>query len=178
MSETLSNSPPPADSSMLLGKLLSNPDLIRNIASMLGTSNIGATEQTAPAPPAVPSTSNVGTTEQTAPAPPAVPSTSGEGAVADGISRVLSNPEMMAKLPEVMKMLAPMMQPSQSSTGESASVSATSVTSAHAGGGHDRRGCRNDLLVALKPFLSPERCRAIDMLLGLSRLGDALQKMI
>ena len=159
MSETLSNSPPPADSSMLLGKLLSNPDLIRNIASMLGASNIGATEQTAPAPPAV-------------------PSTSGEGAVADGISRVLSNPEMMAKLPEVMKMLAPMMQPSQSSTGESVSVSDTSVTSAHAGGGHDRRGCRNDLLVALKPFLSPERCRAIDMLLGLSRLGDALQKMI
>jgi hypothetical protein len=34
------------------------------------------------------------------------------------------------------------------------------------------------LLIALKPFLSPERCRAIDMLLGLSRLGDALQKMI
>jgi hypothetical protein len=87
---------------------------------------------------------------------------------------VLSNPEMMAKLPEVMKMLAPMMQQTQSA--QSASVPA-STTPSHVGG-QDRKGCRNDLLIALKPFLSPERCRAIDMLLGLSRLGDVLQKMI
>ena len=154
MSEISSNAPPPADSGALLGKLLSNPDLIRNISSMLAATNSGDGEQKASAP---------------------LVSTSGNGeAMADGISRVLANPEMMAKLPEVMKMLAPMMQPTQSAQGASVPASATSSQ----GGGQDRKGCRNDLLIALKPFLSPERCRAIDMLLGLSRLGDVLQKMI
>lgn len=154
MSELASNSPTSTDSGALLGTLLSNPDLIRNISSMLGGTNTGTTEQAVPTPSSTPPLNNE--------------------TVADGISRVLSNPEMMAKLPDVMKMLAPMMQQTQSAQGASVPASATP---SH-GGGHDRRGCRNDLLLALKPFLSPERCRAIDMLLGLSRLGDVLQKMI
>ena len=160
MSETFSNSSPPTDASALIGKLLSNPDLLRNLSSVLGASGTGTTP-----------TSEA----QTPPSPPNVPPAENNQAVADGISRVLSNPEMMAKLPDVMKMLAPMMQQVQSPGGESLPASAAP---AHEGGGYDRRGCRNDLLLALKPFLSPERCRAIDMLLGLSRLGDALQKMI
>jgi hypothetical protein len=147
MSDIETTSQKSADPSALLGSLLSNPDLLRNISSMLG----GGTT----------------TAEQ---APSAPPSASSEG-VADGISRVLSNPEMMAKLPDVMKMLAPMVQGAQSSP-------PVSLSPAREQGERDRRGCRNDLLIALKPFLSPERCRAIDMLLGLSRLGDALQKMI
>lgn len=150
MSDIESTSPKPTDTGALLGSLLSNPDLIRNISSMIGGANAGG-----------------------APTPTAALPLSNE-TVAQGISGVLSNPEMMAKLPDVMKMLAPMMQQTSSAAG--ASVPAI-ATSAHAGE-RDRRGCRNDLLVALKPFLSPERCRAIDMLLGLSRLGDALQKMI
>ncbi|MBE6699156.1 MAG: hypothetical protein E7584_02815 [Ruminococcaceae bacterium] len=155
MSDIESTSPKPADSGALLGTLLSNPDLIRNISAMLGKSGDGATEEASPQPTNLPPLGN-------------------NEAVTDGISRVLSNPEMMAKLPDVMKMIAPMMQQTQSSQGASVPASATP---SH-GGGHDRRGCRNDLLIALKPFLSPERCRAIDMLLGLSRLGDVLQKMI
>lgn len=155
MSELAPKSVAPSDTSALLGSLLSNPDLIRNISSMLGQSGQATTEQATPQPANLPP---LGSNE----------------AVADGISRVLSNPEMMAKLPEVMKMIAPMMQQTQPADGASAPASATP---SH-GGGHDRRGCRNDLLIALKPFLSPERCRVIDMLLGLSRLGDALQKMI
>lgn len=158
MSDIESSAPPSADAGALLGKLLSNPDLMRSLSSILGKSGegIGAVEQQAP---------------QTSPSPP--PSENPQ-AMADGISRVLSNPEMMAKLPDVMKMLAPMMQSTQSSQDTAAPAS---VTPSH-GGGKDRHSCRNDLLLALKPFLSPERCRAIDMLLGLSRLGDVLQKMI
>lgn len=155
MSELASNSPTSADSGALLGTLLSNPDLIRNISSILGKPGGGATEETSTPPT---NSQPLGNNE----------------AVADGISSVLSNPEMMAKLPEVMKMIAPMMQQTHPSQGASVPASAKAVN----GGGHDRRGCRNDLLIALKPFLSPERCRAIDMLLGLSRLGDVLQKMI
>ena len=152
MSDIESTSPKPTDPSALLGSLLSNPDLMRNISSMLGGANTETAEQTTPS----------------AAQPPT------NEAVAEGISRVLSNPEMMAKLPDVMKMLAPMMQGTQSSPGESSPVSVTLSHSEE----KDRHGCRNDLLIALKPFLSPERCRAIDMLLGLSRLGDVLQKMI
>lgn len=158
MSDLASNSPPSADAGALLGKLLSNPDLVRNISSMLGASGEG-----------------VRTAEQQVQQnPSSQPLVDNSQAMEDGISKVLSNPEMMAKLPEVMKMLAPMMQQTQSAQGGSVPASATL---SH-GGERDRRGCRNDLLIALKPFLSPERCRAIDMLLGLSRLGDVLQKMI
>lgn len=150
MSDIESGAPTPsADAGALLGKLLSSPDLMKNLSSVLGAS--GTVDPTASVSASA-STENVG----------------------EGISRVLSNPEMMAKLPDVMKMLAPMMQQGSSS---GASVPAVAAAS-HGGGERDRRGCRNDLLVALKPFLSPERCRAIDMLLGLSRLGDALQKML
>ena len=150
MSDIESGAPTPsADAGALLGKLLSSPDLMKNLSSVLGAS---------------------GTVDPTA----SVSASASAENVGEGISRVLSNPEMMAKLPDVMKMLAPMMQQGSSS---GASVPAVAAAS-HGGGERDRRGCRNDLLVALKPFLSPERCRAIDMLLGLSRLGDALQKML
>ena len=158
MSEIESSSPPVADAGALLGKLLSNPDLLRNISSAIGSSAAAGAGETTPAP----------TPESSSSAPQ-------EGAVTDGISRVLNNPEMMAKLPDVMRMLAPMMQNSAPASEASVPVSAAVSNS---GGVKDRRGCRNDLLLALKPFLSPERCRAIDMLLGLSRLGDALQKMV
>ena len=154
MSDTESNAPKPTDASALLGSLLSNPDLLRNISSMIGKSGDGATEKNESQPISSPSVAN-------------------NEAVTDGISRVLSNPEMMAKLPDVMKMIAPMMQGPQSLPGESSPTSASLQS-----GAKDRHGCRNDLLIALKPFLSPERCHAIDMLLGLSRLGDVLQKMI
>ena len=150
MSDIESGAPTPsADAGALLGKLLSSPDLVKNLSSVLGAS---------------------GTADPTA----SVSASASAENVGEGISRVLSNPEMMAKLPDVMKMLAPMMQQGSSS---GAPVPAVAPPS-HGGGERDRRGCRNDLLVALKPFLSPERCRAIDMLLGLSRLGDALQKML
>ena len=155
MSDIESNSPKQMDASALLGSLLSNPDLMRNISSMLGKSEDGGAEKAVAQPAKAPPIEN-------------------GDVMTDGISRVLSNPEMMAKLPDVMRMIAPMMQQTQSIRGENSSSSATSSQSET----KDRRGCRNDLLIALKPFLSPERCRAIDMLLGLSRLGDVLQKMM
>lgn len=149
MSEIESNAPKSTDPSALLGSLLSNPSLLHNISAMLGGGNVVAEEKTEFASPA---------------------QSSNNESVAEGISRVLSNPEMMAKLPDVMKMLAPMVSQPQSQPSQEIQTEKKTE--------RDRKSCRNDLLVALKPFLSPERCRAIDMLLGLSRLGDALQKMI
>ena len=162
MSDIEPSTPPSADAGALLGKLLSNPDLIRNISSMISNSGEGA-----------------GTAEQQTPQTSSSQAFQGNSqAMAEGLSRVLSNPEMMAKLPDVMRMLAPMMQQTSPPSGESVPTSASAIVSTSHNGHRDRHACRNDLLLALKPFLSPERCRAIDMLLGLSRLGDVLQKMI
>ena len=47
------------------------------------------------------------------------------------------------------------------------------------GDGDNRRGCdrREALLCSLKPYLSPEKCAAVDYLIRLSRVGDAIRAL-
>ena len=47
----------------------------------------------------------------------------------------------------------------------------------HKGG--EGKGCarREALLLALKPYLSPDRCAAVDYLLRLARVGDAIRSL-
>lgn len=45
------------------------------------------------------------------------------------------------------------------------------------GGGRSLCGRREALLLALKPYLSPARCAAVDYLIRLSRVGDAIRAM-
>lgn len=85
----------------------------------------------------------------------------------DGLATVLSNPELLAKLPDVMAMLKPM----QDANG---SLSAPPSEKA---GRRSREDCRNDLLLALKPFLSPERCQAVDAMLRISKLGTVISRI-
>ncbi len=94
------------------------------------------------------------TTENTIPPAPA------SGLPIDGLASVLSNPELMAKLPQMMAMLAPMLSSLPANTSHPAPKSTDD--------------CRNDLLLALKPFLSPERCQAIDTMLRIAKLGTIL----
>lgn len=121
-----------------LEKLLSNPELIRTIGSIMG-----APSESSPDAPAD-----------------------------DGLSRVLSDPELMAKLPKVVEMLKPMLQ----STPASTSTPAESIPTA-ARPSAPPHSCRDDLLLALKPFLSPERAATIDVILRLGRLGSVLQAL-
>ena len=81
----------------------------------------------------------------------------------DGLASVLSNPELMAKLPQMMSMLAPML----SSTQAPAQSNAPKSTEDY----------RNDLLQALRPFLSPERSQAIDAMLRIAKLGTILRQI-
>lgn len=122
-----------------LGKLLSNPELIRKIGTIVG----------APSDPV-----------QSTP-------------VSDGLSRVLSDPELMAKLPQIMEMLKPTIQSAPSdaaATSEALPVIAPNpIAPPHS---H-----RDHLLLALKPFLSPERAATIDMLLRLERLESVLRTL-
>lgn len=91
--------------------------------------------------------------------------------LSDGISRVLSDPAMMAKLPQMIELLKPMLV-SSGEKGEAIPASANTQAALP----KDVR-CRNDLLLALKPFLSYERAAAVDAILRLSHLGNVLQTL-
>lgn len=75
---------------------------------------------------------------------------------------ILSDPSIMAKLPEVISVLRPML-------GNVGHEKEHTKSAPHAG---DRRMA---LLCALKPYLSPRRCEAIDYITRISRLGDVMK---
>ena len=139
----------------MLERLLANPDLLRSVGSLLKSS-----AQPATAPTSASAESDTVDTESTQ-TPPVVPSMT-----SDGLSRILSDPDTLKKLPQMMKALRPML-------GEAgASVPASAVGHPH--GQPSPHNCRDDLLLALKPFLSPHRAEAVDMIIRLSRLGNVL----
>ena len=128
--------------------LLSNPALLETLSGLLG---------------GVQSPPNAEQAHHTSESPP----TDGDAmkqAAADGIARVLSDPSLMARLPQIMETVKPML------AGEKAHP--------HEGGdAHNVAKCRNDLLLALKPFLSRERAAAVDAILRISQLGNVLQTL-
>ena len=75
---------------------------------------------------------------------------------------ILSDPDVMAKLPEVISVLRPMMNGTQKEEKKE-----------HARA-NDRRTA---LLCALKPYLSPKRCEAIDYITKISKLGDVMKNL-
>lgn len=99
--------------------------------------------------------------------------------VADGLGAVLSNPELMAKLPQIMAMLRPMMEqqtaaPPPQPGNEGAETPASASPIAPLKKTTDNRSA---LLLALKPFLSEDRRNAVDAMLRLSTLGDVLRRL-
>lgn len=109
----------------------------------------------------------------------------GGGGSGDILSSLLSNPELIAKLPTIISSIKPIIEifgKSNSSVNDSVSVSAlphkpeavpTSLTK------EDRRGSdsRTALLCAMKPYLSSDRRDAIDYIVKLGRLGDILKTL-
>lgn len=78
-----------------------------------------------------------------------------------GIDSLLSNPDIMSKLPEVISVIKPMLSSAPQGEGKSAS--------------HDRR---MGLLIAMKPYLSPKRCEAIDYIARMSKLSETLKGLL
>ncbi|MBQ8415422.1 MAG: hypothetical protein IJX13_00750 [Clostridia bacterium] len=144
----------------LLGALLSNPELLRNVSALLGTAQ-------SPASP----------TDKKEEADTAAPVSEGAPSInLGGLSEALNDPALMAKLPQVIELLKPMLtQAGEKSGQEKAALPA----SAHPQEGkrRGREDCRDDLLLALKPFLSPERCEAVDAIIRISRLGNVLKAL-
>ena len=151
-----------------LGALLSNPELLNTLSGILGKS-------------ASPQKGEGGKQQ------------SSNDALAEGIGSVLSNPELMAKLPAVMEMLKPMLSATAPTPSEAPEAKASEAPKGEekdgekalpAGAfsslgkqGSPRERSRNDLLLALKPFLSTKRCEAVDMILRLSALGAVLNRL-
>lgn len=122
--------------------LLSNPALLKGLGAAFGAMQ----SETPKAEGAI--------------TPTAVPSV-------DGLSALLSNPQAMERLPQVIAAIRPLMMAS------SAEKQETEHSSAHT----DAVGCRDRLLLALKPFLSPRRCEAVDTILQISRLGAVFKEI-
>lgn len=107
----------------------------------------------------------------------------GAGTSGDIFSSLLSNPDLLMKLPSIISAAKPiiemMSQPKQQASSEAATVSAGSVLkpsqpSHHASHLTDNRTA---LLCAMKPYLSDDRRRVIDYIVKLGRLGDILKTL-
>ena len=70
------------------------------------------------------------------------------------LSALAANSELMAKLPELLSVMKPLLGGAENS------------------GQTDKKLA---LLCALKPYLSPKRCETIDYITKVSRLGDTLK---
>ena len=105
----------------------------------------------------------------------------------DILSSLLSNPEVMAKLPQIMSMLKPLMENMANTSGAQSSApspqsSSDSASSESAPAGRFQSGKkpadnRSALLYALRPYLGKQRQDAIDYIVKLSKLGDILKSL-
>ena len=106
----------------------------------------------------------------------------------DIFSSLLSNPDLLVKLPSIISAAKPIIDmfsqsqrnasPSQSDsvpTGSLISGTGGKPTSSHTLGREVE--CRNALLCAMKPYLSSDRQNTIDYIVKLSRLGDILKTL-
>lgn len=91
--------------------------------------------------------------------PPVPPTTSASATASPDLAAMLSNPEIMAKLPEVMSAIAPVLK--------GANAPPHKAT-------HDKRTA---LLLALRPYLSPARCEAIDYIARIEKLSDVVKNL-
>lgn len=121
-------------------------------------------------------------------APPAATQTSTEPQKAgeDMLSALLSNPEIISKLPQILSMIKPLMEGMSGASApamatpspEAAKAEPPSVSAGLIGGNsHRSPDCRSALLYAMKPYLKRERQEAIDYMVKLSKLGDILKSL-
>ena len=114
--------------------------------------------------------------------PTAEPSAPPTSSSPDILSTLLSNPELISKLPSLISSVKPMLdmlglgsQPTAETgatrDGDKAVSAGVSVKRSQT---DDRRAA---LLCAMKPYLSHDRQQAIDYILKLSRLGDLLKTL-
>jgi hypothetical protein len=147
--------------------LLSDPEALRRMASVLGTvlsaPQTGTTTQQNTKDSAHVSADRADRAADAGSEPPASAPTSAAVGATDGLSALLSNPAMLEQLPKILAVMKPML--AAPAAKPPASVS------------QKPEECRNNLLLALKPFLSPARCEAIDSIIRISHLGSVFSQL-
>lgn len=98
----------------------------------------------------------------------------------DMLTSLLSNPELMSKLPTIIAAVKPFMEmisaQNQVQSGSAPTFAAQQShlpSPAHKGDGDSRTA----LLCAMKPYLGEDRRQAIDYIVKLGRLGDILKTL-
>ena len=133
------------DISELLEKFLSDPAAAKAAAELAGKLMQGSTNAQTSAP------------ENTDP-PPAAQKTE------DMLSAVLTDPEFMQKMPQMLSALAPMLQ--------NATPKAQTALPHLPPSSASDQARRSALLLALKPYLTPERAETVDHIIRLTQLVE------
>ena len=176
------SNPEGADRSLdMLSGILSNPEMLGRIASMLSAVT-SASQSTPPradeserksatvasesVPVSVESTSNQPNHDD-APSNQGINNGTKEGTsrgMSEGLGGLLSNPAMLENLPQILAVMKPL-------------IAAMPTPKPPDSRSHSPEDCRNNLLLALKPFLSAERCDAIDSIIRISHLGNVFSQL-
>ena len=140
--ETINQSSPASPDNPIL-----NPETIQRVVSLLAASGI----------PGDTAESSESTSQNQA--------TVTGGEPVDAFSALLSDPTILQRLPQMISLIKPLLNvpPSSPDSHEAMPTAArASKSDTH----------RDQLLLSLKPFLSPSRCEAIDTILRIARLGE------
>ncbi len=110
--------------------------------------------------------------------PPSTVASTSPFPAADLISSLMSNPELLSKLPTILSTVKPLLEmlgsASKTQGAQSIPTAAKPQKDSHTSPSRDRRA---ELLSAMKPYLSHDRCEAIDYIIKLSRLGEILKTL-
>lgn len=158
----------------LLTSLLGDSQLMERVSQLVAQSR-AASADTAPDSGAVPTSSDAPTgaeASEVSDSPLHEDTVAAQSSAAGtdrlgGLASLLGDNELMSRLPDVLSMLSP-----DKPTGGKPSGGG-------GGGGKPPPGCdrRIALLSALKPYMSPRRCEAIDYLIRINRMGDILRRV-
>ncbi len=141
----------------ILGALLSNPDLLRQIGNSGNNTRDGTDEP--------PTNSDDSATETHTEQSGAESRPVSAAPMQDGLAALLSNPAMLEKLPQMLAVMKPLMSmPAPKSNAAPPPAASPEI-------------CREQLLISLKPFLSHSRCEAVDTIIRISKLGHVLEQL-
>lgn len=137
----------------MLNGILSDPEKMKKIGAIVGA-------MSSMPPPPLP-------TEMTEESLPTAASSAPTGSLGgvDGLSSLLNNPDVLEKLPQILSVMKPLlsfMPPPKPATPKKEP---------------NAQDCRDNLLLALKPFLSTERKEAVDTIIRISKLGNVFQQL-
>ncbi len=156
--------------------------LFEDILSMIST----ASSNQAPAG----ESNNSGQPEQQA-APEAIPSSANTSKspnpTSDIMSALLSNPDLLSKLPSLLSSIKPIMEmlgkssiPASSNMSDGNAEPVSTIPSGISSPKHQPKSeadRRSALLCAMKPYLNQDRQNTIDYIIKISRLGDILKTL-